>query len=65
MATCLATLGEAVLQSRQPRDAVLRLEKAVIIDRGLLGPYRVHALLSAAKALMKLGELLELPKLPG
>ena len=65
MATCLATVGEAVLQSRQPRDAVLRLEKAVIIDRGLLGPYRVHALLSAAKALMKLGELLELPKLPG
>ena len=58
MATCLATLGEAVLKSRQPRDAIMRLEEAVSIDRGLLGPYHVHALLSVAKALTKLGELL-------
>ena len=59
MATCLATVGEAVLKSQQPRDAMLRLEEAVIIDRGLFGPYHVHALLSAVKALTTLGELLE------
>jgi tetratricopeptide (TPR) repeat protein len=59
MATCLATVGEALLKSRQPRDAMLRLEEAVSIYRGLLGPYHVfvaHALHSVAKALTKLGE---------
>jgi tetratricopeptide (TPR) repeat protein len=59
MATCLATVGEALLKSRQPRDAMLRLEEAVSIYRGLLGPYHVytaHALQSVAKALVKLGE---------
>lgn len=59
MATCLATVGEALLKCRQPRDAMLRLEEAVSIYRGLLGPYHVftaHALQSVAKALGKLGE---------
>lgn len=59
MATCLATVGEALLKCRQPRDAMLRLEEAVSIYRGLLGPYHVftaHALQSVAKALVKLGE---------
>jgi tetratricopeptide (TPR) repeat protein len=59
MATCLATIGETLLKCRQPRDAMLRLEEAVSIYRGLLGPYHVftaHALHSVAKALVKLGE---------
>lgn len=59
MATCLATIGETLLKCRQPRDAMLRLEEAVSIYRGLLGPYHVftaHALNSVAKALVKLGE---------
>ena len=55
-ATCLATVGEALLWSRQPRDAMLRLAEAVSIYRGLLGPYHVHALHSMAKALTKSGE---------
>lgn len=59
MATCLATVGETLLKCRQPRDAMLRMEEAVSIYRGLLGPYHVyvaHALHSVAKALVKLGE---------
>ena len=59
MATCLATVGETLLKCRQPRDAMLRLEEAVSIYRGLLGPYHVyvaHALHSVAKALAKIGE---------
>ena len=59
MATCLATVGECLLKCRQPRDAMLRLEEAVSIYRGLLGSYHVyvaHALHSVAKALTKLGE---------
>ena len=59
MATCLATVGECLLKCKQPRDAMLRLEEAVSIYRGLLGPYHVyvgHALHSVAKALSKLGE---------
>lgn len=59
MATCLATVGESLLKCRQPRDAMLRLEEAVTIYRGVLGPYHVyvaHALHSVAKALTKLGE---------
>jgi tetratricopeptide (TPR) repeat protein len=59
MATCLATVGEALLKCRQPRDAMLRLEEAVSIYRTLLGPYHLytaHALQSVAKALVKLGE---------
>ena len=59
MATCLATVGETLLKCRQPRDAMLRLEEAVTIFRGLLGPYHVyvaHTLQLVAKALTKLGE---------
>jgi tetratricopeptide (TPR) repeat protein len=59
MATCLATVGDCLLKCRQPRDAMLRLEEAVSIYRGVLGPYHVyvaHALNSVAKALTKLGE---------
>jgi tetratricopeptide (TPR) repeat protein len=59
MATCLATVGECLLKCRQPRDAMLRLEEAVSIYRGVLGPYHVyvaHTLNSVAKALTKLGE---------
>lgn len=59
MATCLATVGDTLLKCRQPRDAMLRLEEAVSIFRGLLGPFHVytaHALHSTAKALGKLGE---------
>jgi tetratricopeptide (TPR) repeat protein len=59
MATCLATVGECLLKCRQPRDAMLRLEEAVSIYRGVLGPFHVfvaHALHSVAKALTKLGE---------
>lgn len=59
MATCLATVGECLLKCRQPRDSMLRLEEAVSIYRGVLGPYHVyvaHALNSVAKALTKLGE---------
>jgi tetratricopeptide (TPR) repeat protein len=59
MATCLATVGDCLLKCRQPRDSMLRLEEAVSIYRGVLGPYHVyvaHALNSVAKALTKLGE---------
>jgi len=59
MAICLSSVGEGLLKSRQPRDAMLRLEEAVGIYRGLLGPYHVdvaRALNSVAKALAKLGE---------
>jgi hypothetical protein len=37
MAMCLAAIGEGLLKSRQPRDAMLRLEESVNIYRGLLG----------------------------
>jgi tetratricopeptide (TPR) repeat protein len=59
MATCLATVGECLLKCRQARDANMRLEEAVSIYRGVLGPYHVHVahtLNSVAKALTKLGE---------
>lgn len=59
MAICLSTIGEGLLKARQARDAMLRLEEAVGIYRGLLGPYHVdvaRALNSVAKALVKLGE---------
>ena len=59
MATCLATVGECLLKCRQARDANMRLEEAVTIYRGVLGPYHVHVahtLNSVAKALTKLGE---------
>ena len=42
MAMCLAAVGDGLLKSRQPRDAMLRLEEAVGIYRGLLGPYHVN-----------------------
>jgi tetratricopeptide (TPR) repeat protein len=59
MATCLAAVGEGLLKCRQPRDAMLRLEEAVSLYRGILGPFHVyvaHALHQVAKALVKLGE---------
>lgn len=37
MAMCLAAIGEGLLKSRQPRDAMLRLEESVNIFKGLLG----------------------------
>jgi hypothetical protein len=42
MAICLAAVGEGLLKGRQPRDAMLRLEEAVGIYRGLLGPFHTH-----------------------
>jgi hypothetical protein len=42
MAMCLAAVGEGLLKSRQPRDAMLRLEEAVGIYRGLLGPFHTN-----------------------
>jgi len=59
MAMCLAAVGEGLLKARQPRDAMLRLEEAVGIYKGLLGPFHTNvadALHTAAKALVKLGE---------
>jgi len=37
MAMCLAAIGEGLLKSRQPRDAMLRLEESVNIFKGLFG----------------------------
>jgi hypothetical protein len=42
MAMCLASVGEGLLKSRQPRDAMLRLEEAVGIYRNLLGPFHTY-----------------------
>jgi hypothetical protein len=42
MAMCLAAVGEGLLKGRQPRDAMLRLEEALGIYKGLLGPYNIH-----------------------
>jgi tetratricopeptide (TPR) repeat protein len=59
MAICLAAVGEGLLKGRQPRDAMLRLEEAVGIYRGLLGAYHIdvaRALHNVARALVKLGE---------
>jgi hypothetical protein len=42
MAMCLAAVGEGLLKARQPRDAMLRLEEAVGIYRGLLGPFHTN-----------------------
>ena len=59
MAICLSTVGEGLLKSRQPREAMLRLEEAVGVYRSLLGPYHIdvaRALNSVAKALVRLGE---------
>eukprot|EP00549_Striatella_unipunctata_P018752 CAMPEP_0118705416 /NCGR_PEP_ID=MMETSP0800-20121206/19855_1 /TAXON_ID=210618 ORGANISM="Striatella unipunctata, Strain CCMP2910" /NCGR_SAMPLE_ID=MMETSP0800 /ASSEMBLY_ACC=CAM_ASM_000638 /LENGTH=681 /DNA_ID=CAMNT_0006607567 /DNA_START=192 /DNA_END=2238 /DNA_ORIENTATION=- len=59
LAICLSSVGDALLKSRHSRDAMLRLEEAVGIFRGLLGPYHIdvaRALHSVAKALVKLGE---------
>lgn len=47
MAMCLAAIGEGLLKSRQPRDALLRLEEAVGIYRGLLGPF--HTFVSSLR----------------
>jgi hypothetical protein len=65
MAMCLAAIGEGLLKSRQPRDAMLRLEESVGIYRGLLGashPYVsfenpiliiCHSLMSLTHALIE------------
>jgi tetratricopeptide (TPR) repeat protein len=42
MAMCLAAVGDGLLKSRQPRDAMLRLEEAVGIYRDLLGPHHTN-----------------------
>lgn len=42
MAMCLAAVGEGLLKARQPRDAMLRLEEAVGLYRGLLGPFHTN-----------------------
>lgn len=59
MAICLSTVGEALMKGKQLRDAMLRLEEAVIIYRTLLGEFHVdvaRSLHSVARALVKLGE---------
>eukprot|EP00980_Cylindrotheca_fusiformis_P012718 scaffold3108_cov152-Cylindrotheca_fusiformis.AAC.9 len=59
IAMCLAAVGEGLLKARQPRDAMLRLDEAVGLYRGLLGPFHTNvadALHCAAKALVKIGE---------
>lgn len=59
MAICLAAVGEGLLRGRQPRDAMLRLEEAVGIYRGLLGAYHIEvarSLHNVARAFVKLGE---------
>ena len=59
MAICLSTVGEGLIKSRQPREAMLRLEEAVGIYRGILGPYHIdvaRALNSVARALSRLSE---------
>jgi len=59
MAMCFAAVGEGLMKSRQPRDAMLRLEEAVVLYKELLGTYNTRvadALQTAAKALVKLGE---------
>jgi len=59
MAICLSTVGEALMKGKQLRDAMLRLEEAVIIYRSLLGEFHVdvaRSLHSVARALVKLGD---------
>lgn len=46
MAMCLAAVGEGLLKARQPNDAVLRLEEAVGLFRGLLGPFHTFVSLN-------------------
>eukprot|EP00591_Stephanopyxis_turris_P007663 CAMPEP_0195515802 /NCGR_PEP_ID=MMETSP0794_2-20130614/6743_1 /TAXON_ID=515487 /ORGANISM="Stephanopyxis turris, Strain CCMP 815" /LENGTH=872 /DNA_ID=CAMNT_0040644285 /DNA_START=123 /DNA_END=2741 /DNA_ORIENTATION=+ len=59
MAICLSTVGEGLLKCRQVRDAMLRLEEAVGMYRGILGPYHIDVARSlgvVAKAFVKLNE---------
>ena len=59
LAICLSTVGEGLIKSRQPREAMLRLEEAVGIYRGILGPFHIdvaRALNSVARALSRLSE---------
>jgi hypothetical protein len=42
MCMCLAAVGEGLLKARQPRDAMLRLEEAIGIYKGLLGPFNTN-----------------------
>ena len=41
MAICLSTVGEGLMKGKQPRDATLRLEEAVVIYRNILGEHHV------------------------
>jgi hypothetical protein len=41
-AMCLAAVGEGLMKSRQPRDAMLRLEEAVGLYKELLGPFNTR-----------------------
>jgi hypothetical protein len=50
MAMCLAAIGEGLLKSRQPRDAMLRLEESVNIFKGLLGTHHPYVRLTLAGA---------------
>jgi len=59
MAMCLAAVGEGLLKARQPRDAVARLDEAVSLFKGLLGPFNTNVadtLHTAAKGLVKVNE---------
>lgn len=52
MAMCLAAVGEGLLKARQPRDAMLRLEEAVGLYRGLLGPFHTNVSAHVTRTLM-------------
>jgi len=59
MAICLSIIGEGLLKCRQPREAMLRLEEAVGIYRGLLGRFNTdvaRSLSCVGHAYVKMGE---------
>eukprot|EP00559_Dactyliosolen_fragilissimus_P002762 CAMPEP_0184856530 /NCGR_PEP_ID=MMETSP0580-20130426/1728_1 /TAXON_ID=1118495 /ORGANISM="Dactyliosolen fragilissimus" /LENGTH=511 /DNA_ID=CAMNT_0027351619 /DNA_START=793 /DNA_END=2328 /DNA_ORIENTATION=- len=59
LAICLSTVGEGLLKARLARDAKIRLEEAVGIYTGLLGPNHIdvaRALNSVAKSHVKMNE---------
>ena len=51
MAMCFAAVGEGLMKSRQPRDAMLRLEEAVGLYKELLGAYNTRVSRVAGLAL--------------
>lgn len=53
MAMCLAAVGEGLLKARQPRDAMVRLEEATGIYKGLLGPFNTHVRMFYGKFFLK------------